>query len=257
MRKIVLFLTVISMICGIFIGRLWAGPDTYSLLRIFNRILKEIEDSYVIEVPSDSLVRGAIDGMIEVLEDPHTDYFTKEEYESFMISTKGEFGGIGATIGKRNEKITVISPLEGTPAYRAGLLPGDAIIEVDGVPTKDKGVDVVVKDIRGIPGTKVVLTIERTMIDEPYDVEIIRAVIKLDAVPYFGMLDDNIGYVQLATFSRTADAELEKALDSLFSVGAKKIIALTAEQERVEKRLEFAVKAAGLETGQTTSAPGR
>jgi carboxyl-terminal processing protease len=224
MKKIILFMMGVSLICGIFIGRLWANPDTYSLLRIFNKILKEIEDSYVVEVASDSLIRGAINGMIETLRDPHTDYLTKEEYESLMITTKGEFGGIGATIGKREDKITVISPLEGTPAYNAGLLPGDAIIKVDGVSTKGKSVDIVVKDIRGKPGTKVVLSIERTMIEEPFDVEIIRANIKLDAVPYYGMVGDDIGYVQLATFSQTADAELEAALDSLFAHGAQKII---------------------------------
>jgi carboxyl-terminal processing protease len=225
MKKIFILLITISLLCGIFIGsRLWAKPDTFTILRVFNKILKEIENNYVLEVASDSLIHGAIDGMIGSLNDPHSDYMTKKEYESFMIHTKGEFGGIGATIGERDEKITVISPLEGTPAYRAGLLPGDAIIEVDGVPTAGKGVDIVVREIRGKPGTKVVLTIERTLIDEPFEVEIVRAIIKLDAVPYFGMVDKDIGYVKLANFHRRADVELKDALDSLFSLGAEKII---------------------------------
>lgn len=225
MKKIIILLVGVSLICGIFIGsNLWAKSDTYTQLRIFNQILKEIENNYVDEVTSDSLIKGAIDGMVDVLADPHTDYLLKEEYEALMISTKGQFGGIGATIGKRNEKITVISPLEGTPAYQAGLLPGDAILKVDGVPTEGKGVDVVVREIRGKPGTKVILTILRSMIDEAFDVEIIRAIIKLDAVPYFGMVDDKIGYVQLATFNRRADTELKAAIDSLFSLGAEKII---------------------------------
>ncbi len=225
MRKIFILIVMISLFCGIFIGsRLWANADTYTLLRNFNKILNELETKYVVEVPSDSLIEGAINGMIEVLKDPHTDYLSREEYEALMISTRGEFGGIGATIGKRNDKITIISPLAGTPAYRAGLLPGDAIIKVDGVPTEGKSVDVVVKEIRGKPGTRVVLTIERTLIAKPFDVEITRAVIKLDAVPYFGMVSDDIGYVYLRNFSRTADYEVRKALDSLFSIGAKKII---------------------------------
>ncbi|HEC79591.1 MAG TPA: S41 family peptidase [candidate division WOR-3 bacterium] len=225
MKKKIIILVGLSLLCGIFIGSaLWAKSDTYTQLRIFNKILKEIEGRYVDSIPSDSLIIGAIDGMINVLGDPHTDYLSKAEYEALMISTKGEFGGIGATIGKRNDQITVISPLEGTPAYRAGLLPGDAIIEVDGVPTKGKGVDVVVREIRGKPGTKVVLTISRTSISEPFEVEITRAIIKLDAVPYFGMIDHEIGYVQLASFSRRADSELKVAFDSLFSLGAQKII---------------------------------
>ena len=225
MKKLLVLLIALSLICGVFIGNsLWAKADTYTQLRIFNKILKEIENNYVDEIPTDSLIKGAIDGMIEILEDPHTDFLSKQEYEALMISTKGEFGGIGATIGTRNEKITVISPLEGTPAYRAGLLPGDVIALVNCVPTEGKGVDVVVREIRGKPGTEVILTIKRAMIDEPFDVKIIRAIIKLDAVPYFGMLDNSIGYVQLASFSRSADVELKLALDSLFSAGAKKLI---------------------------------
>ncbi len=225
MRKIFILIVMISLVCGIFIGsRLWANADTYTLLRNFNKILSELETKYVVQIAVDSLIEGAIDGMLKVLKDPHTDYLSREEYEALMISTRGEFGGIGATIGKRNDKITIISPLAGTPAYRAGLLPGDAIIKVDGVPTEGKSVDVVVKEIRGEPGTKVVLTIERTLIEKPFDVEITRAVIKLDAVPYYGMLSDDVGYIYLRNFSRTADFEVRKALDSLFSLGAKKIV---------------------------------
>lgn len=225
MKKLFVIFIGVSLICVVFISSiLWARPDTYTQLRIFNQVLKEIENSYVDDLPPDSLIQGAIDGMIEVLGDPHTDFLSQEEYEALMISTKGEFGGIGATIGRRNERITVISPLEGTPAYRSGLLPGDWIVEVDGDPTKGKSVDVVVQEIRGTPGTKVVLTIKRFAIDEPFEVEIIRANIKLDAVPYFGMITKNIGYVQLASFSRSADAELEVALDSLIALGIEKLI---------------------------------
>lgn len=225
MRKLIILVVSVSIICGVFIGsQLWAKSDTYSLLRIFNKILSEVENNYVDTVSSDTLIKGAIDGMIERLNDPHTDYLTEEEYKAFKVTTEGEYGGIGAAIGKRNERITIISPFEGTPAYRAGLLPGDAIIEVDGIPTEGKGVDIVVREIKGNPGTRVVLTILRPAIDEPFDVEITRAIIKLDAVPYFGMIDDEIGYVQLANFHRKADAELKLALDSLFSLGAEKII---------------------------------
>lgn len=225
MKKIFLLLLVMSLICGMFITtRLWAKPDTYSLLRVFNKILKDIEDNYVTGISSDSLVRGAIDGMIESLQDPHTNYLSKEEYEALRISTEGEFGGIGAQIGKRDDEIVIISPLEGTPASRLGLLPGDVILMVDSVPTQGKSVDVVVREIRGKPGTKVVLTIKRQLIPEPFDVQITRAIIRLDAVPYFGMVDNNIGYIYLASFSRIAELELKRALDSLFTVGAKKII---------------------------------
>lgn len=226
MKKTYILMCLIFFVCGgIFIGqRLWASPDTYSMLRVFNKILKELQDTYVAPVGTDSLMRGAIDGMIDMVRDPHTDFLTREEYSALRESTTGEFGGIGATIGKRDERIMVISPLEGTPAYRSGLQPGDEILNVDGFPTDGKSVDVVVKEIRGDPGTEVVLTIHRSLIDEPFDVKITRAIIKLDAVPYFGMVDDKIGYVYLRNFSISADVELKKALDSLFAMGAEKLV---------------------------------
>lgn len=225
MKKSFIFWALIPLACGIFIGQLlWASPDTYSLLRVFNKILKDLEDNYVTSIGADSLIIGAIDGMIDVLNDPHTDYLTKTEYSALLESTKGEFSGIGATIGRRNEQITIISPLEGNPAYRSGLLPGDVILSVDGVSTEGKSVDVVVKEIRGEAGTQVVLTIQRAAIEEAFDVEITRAIIRLDAVPYFGMLDKDIGYVYLRNFSVSADVELRKALDSLFAMGAKKLV---------------------------------
>jgi carboxyl-terminal processing protease len=225
MKKFIIPLILVSLIGGFFItSRLWAKPDTYSLLRIFNRVLKEIEENYVDEKPSDTLINGAIEGMIKTLDDPHTIYMSKDEYEQLRISTEGEFGGIGATIGKRNDSINIVSPLEGTPAYQAGLMPGDIVLMVDSISTQGKSVDLVVKEIRGKPGTQVLLTILRPGLADAFDVKITRAVIKLDAVPYYGMIDKEIGYAYLASFSRTADAELKKALDSLFAQGAKKII---------------------------------
>ncbi len=147
MKKAYILLCLIFFVCGgLFIGqRLWAIPDTYSMLRAFNKILKELQDSYVMPITADSLINGAIDGMIDVVRDPHTDFLTREEYSALRESTTGEFGGIGATIGRRDERIMVISPLEGTPAYRSGLQPGDEIMYVDGVSTEGKSVDVVVK----------------------------------------------------------------------------------------------------------------
>jgi carboxyl-terminal processing protease len=225
MKKILIPFLVISIFCGIFVGqRVWAGPETYSLIRIWNKILSDIEKNYVDDVNTDSLIQGAIDGMIETLDDPHTDYLTKDEYELLRMSTEGEYGGIGAAIGKRDEKIIVISPFEGSPAYRAGLMPGDAIVMVDSVPTKDKSIDAVIHEIKGTPGTKVILTIQRESLPDTFNVEIVRAEIKLDAVPYYGMVSEDIGYIYLSNFSRSAESELKKGLDSLFALGAEKII---------------------------------
>lgn len=225
MKKTLFPIAIIVALVGILVGpAAFAGQDTYTLLRIFSRVLKDIEENYVDVVASDSLIEGAIRGMIDQLHDPHSVYLSKDEYEALRISTEGEFGGIGAQIGLREGAITVISPIAGTPASRSGLLPGDHILMVDSVATKDKSVDVVVKEIRGQPGTRVVLTIRRPALEDTFDVAITRAIIKLDAVPYYGMVTGDVGYVALSTFSRVAEAELQAALDSLFARGAKKII---------------------------------
>lgn len=224
-RRIFIPVILVSLVFVAIIAQwVWARPDTYTSLRIFNKILKDVEDNYVSEVNTDSLIRGAINGMLNSLKDPHTQYLTKEEYEQLRLTTEGEFGGIGAQIGKREDNIVIISPIEGTPAYRAGLLPGDCILMVDSVPTKGKSVDIVVKQIRGTPGTKVLLTIQREEIPTPFNVEITRAIIKIDAVPYYGMVTSDIGYIYLSNFSRTAESEFKTGIDSLFSWGAKKII---------------------------------
>lgn len=225
-RYCILPMVIITLVCGLLIAGhwVWAKSDIYSMLRVFNTILKNVEENYVDEVDTDSLIKGAINGLLGTLKDPHTQYLTKDEYEQLRVTTEGEFGGIGAQIGTREEKIVIISPLEGTPAYRAGLLPGDFIIMVDSIPTKGKSVDLVVKQIRGTPGTKVLLTIQRDGIPEPFNIEITRAIIKLEAVPYYGMVTDDIGYIYLANFSRTAETEFKNGLDSLFAMGVKKII---------------------------------
>src|SRR4030042_2697324 len=115
MKKIFLPLIILSLMFGIFIGsNLWAKTDTFTRLKVFNRVLKELEENYVDELTTDSLLQGAINGMIEILNDPHSDYLTKEEFEALMISTRGEFGGIGAVSGEQNDTIIIISPLAGT-----------------------------------------------------------------------------------------------------------------------------------------------
>ncbi|HIE05396.1 MAG TPA: peptidase S41, partial [bacterium (Candidatus Stahlbacteria)] len=105
--------------------------NIYKSLRVFERILATIQSNYYQEPATDSLIRGAIDGMIDALKDPHSDYLSSEEYNELKISTQGEFGGVGIQIGIREEKLTVISTLEGTPAERVGLMAGDHIANIN------------------------------------------------------------------------------------------------------------------------------
>ncbi len=198
--------------------------NTYSLLRIFNRVLTIIQDNYVETVEDEELIRGAIHGMVDTLNDPHTSYLSKNEYQSLRISTEGEFGGIGAQLGMRNNKPIIIAPMDNAPAKRAGLMPGDVIMKVDGEDMEGKRLDEVVRRIRGNPGTKVSLFIERAAFPEPAEFVITRSTIRIDAIPYAGKIRDEIGYIRLADFSRTAGIELQGAIDSLFGLGIKKLI---------------------------------
>lgn len=227
MKKKLLFgsiiagLVLITFSAGFLYGQ---KENTYSLLRIFNRVLSLIQANYVDETNDQPLIYGAIKGMIDTLTDPHTNYLDKDEYTALRISTEGEFGGIGAQLGIRNNRPTVISPMDNSPAKRAGLLPGDLILKVDGETTEGKNLDEVVRRIRGKPGTKVTLLIERSGLPEPTDFVITRSIIRLDAVPYAGKVKDDIGYLRLADFSRTASQELQDMLDSLFNLGVKRLI---------------------------------
>jgi carboxyl-terminal processing protease len=145
------------------------------------------------------------------------------DYEDLMIQTEGEFGGLGIQISKRGDYITIISPIEGTPAYNAGLIQGDKIVEIEGISTKDMKLDKAVSMMRGKPGTDVTITISRGL-DKPTDFTITRAIIKIKSVPYAGILKDGVGYIGVNSFSKSTPEELKKALDSLIDAGAKKFI---------------------------------
>jgi len=224
-RVLVGLLVLLGAACFFLTGRVYGQKEnTYSLLKIFNRVLSIVQSNYVDAVDDQSLIRGAIKGMVDTLMDPHTNYLSKNEATALRISTEGEFGGIGAQLGMRNNKPVVIAPMDNTPAKRIGLLPGDVILKVDGEPTQGKNLDEVVRRIRGKAGTKVTLLVERVTFPQPTEFVITRSTIRIDAIPYSGIVKDDIAYIRLADFSRTASAELKDAIDSLFSAGAKKVI---------------------------------
>ncbi|MCK4352551.1 S41 family peptidase [candidate division WOR-3 bacterium] len=221
---------IIIVIIVILLGGLgfWAKADTasenlYQLLNTFGQVLKLVKQGYVQEVSSSELVRAAIRGMLSKL-DHHSTYLTSKDYKELKIKTSGKYGGLGFVVSKIAGIITVISPFEGTPAYRAGLQPGDRIIKIDGISTKGIELDEAVGKMRGTPGTKVILTIAREGIDEPIDFNLTRAIIDLKNVMYFGLIDSNIGYIRLSGFSKGTGEEVSKALNKLQSQGARKFI---------------------------------
>ena len=181
---------------------------TYKQLRLFNEVFNLLRTEYYDEsrVQPEQLVPGAINGMIKTLDDPHTSYFSKEHFDELKTDTKGEFGGLGIVIGLRDGWITVISPIDDTPAYRAGIMAGDRIVEIDGESTDGFTTMDAVKLLRGEVGTDVSIKVKRRTEEEPLPFTSTRGVIKLETVKST-VIDDHIGYVRRSQFSEpTADA---------------------------------------------------
>ncbi len=226
MKKTISLLVIIFVLIFAvwFSARLWAQRENiFQSLRLFSDILNIVSRYYVEEVNTEDLVKSAIEGMLNDL-DPYSQYMDPAEYRELQVKTQAKFGGIGIQIGIRNNVLTVISPIEGTPAYRVGLQAGDQIIEIDNQTTEGWTVQDAVKKLRGTPGTKVSIKIRREAIKEEFTVTIVREIINIKAVPFAGIVTNDIGYVRLADFSQVARTELEEAIDSLIREGAKKII---------------------------------
>jgi carboxyl-terminal processing protease len=206
------------------VGAVLAQRETpYEQLRLFTEVLHMVESKYAEEVNTEELIQSAIDGLLGSL-DPHSQLMEPQEHSDLMIGTKGRFGGLGIHIGLRDEVLTVISPLEGTPAYRLGIQAGDRIIGIEGESTVGISIRDAVKQLRGRPGTDVRITIERRGLSEPFELTITREIIEIDAIPYHGMVTPEIGYVRLAGFSENAGEEVAEAVADLKQDGARKFI---------------------------------
>lgn len=181
----------------------------YDKINLFTEVMKKVSDNYVREVSEDELIMRAIKYMVNSL-DPFSAYMSPSELKEMEVETKGEFGGLGIEITKKDYYILVITPIEDTPAWRAGILPGDRIIKINGEPTRDMTIIDAVKKLRGPKGTKVVITIEREGWDEPKDIEIVRDIIKVKSVKPI-MIGNDILYVRLTNFQEGTSKELLKA----------------------------------------------
>ncbi len=220
--KLLLIATLIAVI-GIGSMVLARATNPIESAMLFNEVLKHIRDDYVDEVDLDKLMTGAIRGMLNTL-DPHSQYLTSKQYENLMVSTHGSFGGLGIEIDIRNGWLTVIAPIEGTPAYRAGIRGGDRIVKIEGKSTRGISMTEAVQKLRGPKGTKVTITIQREGEPELIDYTITRDIIKIKSVPFATMLDGDIGYVRIAAFSDNTSRELRDALKKLKEQGMRKLI---------------------------------
>jgi carboxyl-terminal processing protease len=187
------------------------SEETYEELKVFSDVIELIEREYVDEVDTKELIQKAIQGMVQSL-DPHSSLLPLEAYEDLRIDTKGKFTGIGIHITMQDGFVTVISPIEDTPAYKAGIKARDRIIKVDGESTRD--LREAVKMMRGPKGTKVVVTILRERVKKPLEFELIRDVIPIQSVKSI-KLEPGYGYIRLSNFTGTTTNEMEKALDKL------------------------------------------
>ena len=193
-----------------------AGTDrTYEELKVFSDVLDIIEENYVDAVEPKELIRGAIQGMISSI-DPHSAYLLPDAYKDLQIETKGEFSGIGIVITMQDNVVTVISPIEGTPAYRAGIKAGDQIIKVDGEKTKPMMLWEAVKKMRGKKGTPVLVTIWRKESPEPLEFNIVRDIIPLESVRSHS-LKPGYGYVRITNFREKTANDVKAALKELES----------------------------------------
>jgi len=194
--------------------------DVYKNIELFTEVLRQVEKNYVESQNTQDLIYGAIKGMVQNL-DPHSSFMTKEEYNELMTETKGSFSGIGIEITIKDKILTVVSPIEGTPAYEAGIKAGDKIIMVEGQSTQDMSLIEAVKKIRGPEGTQIKLTIAREALDKPLEFSITRGMIPLKSVRAY-TLEPGIGYLRVSNFqSNTAD-DLSTALNDLEKDGGLK-----------------------------------
>jgi carboxyl-terminal processing protease len=198
----------------LFLDSTHAAADTeYQMIKVFTEVLAEIENKYVEKKAPEELITEALKGMVSSL-DPHSAYLTPDEFGDLQIETKGSFHGVGIEITLKDGVFTVVSPIEGTPAYLAGVQTGDRIIKIDGKLTKGMGLHDAVKSIRGLKGTQVTLTLMRESAQKMTEVAITRDVIPLHSVRY-NLLEDGFGYVRISSFQENTTTDLIKALQTL------------------------------------------
>ena len=185
--------------------------ETYKQLNLFGDVFQRVQEQYVEEVTDKKLIESAISGMLQSL-DPHSSYLSADSYKDMQVKTKGKFGGLGIEITMEDGVVKVVSPIDDTPAAKAGMQSGDLIIGVDGESIRGLTINESVSKLRGPVGSKVIITVVRDKKD-PYEIEIKRDIINIKSVKH--NIIKNIGYVRLTTFSDTTTSGLEKALTEI------------------------------------------
>ncbi|MDP2688841.1 MAG: S41 family peptidase [Deltaproteobacteria bacterium] len=193
--------------------------STYESLKIFTDVLGIVQENYAEPVDTKEIVYDSIKGMVKGL-DPHSSFLTPEEYTEMQIDTKGTFGGLGIEIGMKDDALTVVTPIEDTPAFKAGILAGDRIVKIEDKFTRDMTLNEAVGLMRGPKNTPVTIHVMREGFEEPKPFTIVRDTIKVKSVKY-KMLDEGFGYIRIAQFQEKTTDDLKKALKDLTAQSGK------------------------------------
>ncbi len=187
--------------------------DRYENLELFQKVMNFIENNYVDEVKNKDLMHGAIKGLLETL-DPHSNFLEAEVYRDLKVETAGKFGGVGIEMGIKDNVLTVIAPIEDSPAWKAGIKPADRVVKINQESTKGMTLSDAIQKLRGKAKTKLTLTIYRAGFEKPRDVEMEREMIRLQSVKQ-EELEPAFGYVRLTSFNESAAPDIKKAIEKL------------------------------------------
>lgn len=218
-------MVIVGILAGfLFLGNVLAyGKTIYSQLGVFSQVLSYISDNYVDEVDGEELIDGAITGMLEGL-DPHSNYLDAERFARMQERNRGTYYGIGVSFDIVDDKLTVISPIEGSPSYKLGIRAGDVIVKIEGESAKGITREEVFDKLRGPRGTTVHVSIQREGEEGLLEFDIVRDEIPIYSVPYHFMLSEEVGYVRMNRFSATTSDELSDAIEELKGQGMQQMI---------------------------------
>src|SRR5271169_6898162 len=233
------------------------SSDTYKELNLFGEVFEVVRADYVGKVDDDSLIESAINGMLTSL-DPHSNYLNTKNFDDMKVQTRGEFGGLGIEVSMESGLVKVISPIDDTPAARAGLKPGDLITQLDGQPVQGMTLPQAVEKMRGPVNSDVKLTIRRKGRD-PFDVKLTRATIRIQSVRSH-LIGDDIGYIRITSFNEQTDVGLNNAIKNIKQQAGDKLRGVILDLRNNPGGLldqAVAVSDAFLEKGEIVSTRGR
>ena len=219
-------LLLIAALCAGWLAHRELGPSARLPARatVLAEVLDRVERAYVEDVELDPLYGALADEVVRQLGDPYSRFIEKSDWEDQRIDVEGDYGGVGLEVVDRDGDVAVLAPIPGTPAAKAGVLPGDRIVEVDGESVEGWGTDRTVPLLRGKPGTPVTMGVRRWGVEPVLSFDIVRERVRVPQVPFAALLDDGVGYVPLTAFAGTASSAVRAAVDSLVGEGMRALV---------------------------------